>query len=464
MSSRPRPRLIAFVVAFAFLMQTIDSSIINTALPEIAVSFGESPVRLSIVITLYVLTMAAVMPVSGWLADRFGARRIFILAVATYTVGALASSMSGSLIELIAARILQASGSAMVLPVGRQLVVRAAPKAELVRTLTIQTMISQTGPLFGPIVGGFIVTYVSWRWNFLISVPIGILAIVLALIFIEEYRAPERRPLDWSGLVMTTAALTAVLYGIEAIGRRPSDPVAMGLIVVGLVIGAAAVRHFRRTPFPLLDLSLLRFQTFRVNLDAGSLFRICSGGQAFLMPLLFQVVFGMSAFVSGLLVFAVALGAIVLNRTVPFFLRTLGYRRILSVNCVASAAIFVSYMFFTADTPHWVIITLLFLSGFTQSLELTGLMTLGFADLGPDQITSGSTFSQVAQQLTRGAGASIVALVLSLSLFARGGEHVAQVDFNVGFAVMAGLLLLSLITLLALPKDAGASLSGHKSK
>ena len=332
-SAKPKstkPKIVAMIVASAIIMQQIDATVITTALPQMAISLNSDPVALSVAVTAYLLSVAVFIPVSGWAADRFGGRTIFRAAIAVFTLGSVLCGLSNSAIELTAARVLQGLGGAMMVPVGRLVLFRSIERSELVRTMAYLQVPAQLGPVLGPPIGGFITTFFSWRWIFLVNVPLGILGIVLVTRFFDNPKEDAPRPMDWTGFLLTGVALACILYGIEAIGRGFGGVGgAVALLVVGALAGALALWHLRRASHPLLDPAIFRIPTFRASIGGGSLFRAGAGSLVFLLPLLLQVVFGMTAFASGTLTFATAVGAMSMKATARPILKRFGFRNVI---------------------------------------------------------------------------------------------------------------------------------------
>ena len=340
------------IVGSAIIMQQIDSTVITTALPQMAISLHSDPMRLSVAVTAYLLSLAVFVPVSGWAADRFGGRTIFRAAIALFTLGSILCGLSGNIVELTAARVLQGLGGAMMVPVGRLVLFRSVEKAALIGTMAYLQVPAQLGPVLGPPIGGFITTYFSWRWIFLVNVPLGILGIILVTIFFDNPKEETQRPFDWLGFVLTGAALFCLMYSIEAFGRGRGNIIELVvLLVLGVVVGTLALRHLWRSPHPLLDLSVFRIATFQTSITGGSLFRAGAGSLVFLLPLLLQVVFGLSAFASGTITFATALGSISMKLTARPILRRFGFRTVIIVNSVISAATIAMCVLFTSATP-----------------------------------------------------------------------------------------------------------------
>ena len=433
-----RSSLVALIVASAFFMQGMDSSIVSSALPQIAASFGEDPVRLSGAITSYIISLAIFIPISGWLADRFGARTIFQAAIIAFLSGSIICASSSTVIQLDIARMVQGIGGAMLVPVGRLVMLRTVGKAGLVAAMAVLSVPAQMGPLLGPPLGGVIVTYLSWRWIFLVNLPIGLMGLVLASIHIENFREEKRRPLDWKGFFLFGGAMACTIYGLDAIGRSRSDPQFAALILLcGALIGACAVWHAKRCDHPLIDLSLIKIPTFATNFWGGTLFRIGLGSLSFLLPLLFQIAFGLSVFVSGLLIFTSSLGAVAMKATTPPILRRFGYRQVVIWNGTLAALALVAYAFFEPTTPILVILLVLMSSGFVQSLQFSTLNSLPYADVPVHKMSGATSLSQLMQQLGKGVGVAIAASMLNLSLAWRGGTQLSPFEFKVTLLVSA---------------------------
>jgi EmrB/QacA subfamily drug resistance transporter len=465
MSPDSKPKLVAMIVGSAIIMQQIDSTVITTALPQMAVSLHADPVRLSVAVTAYLLSLAVFVPVSGWAADRFGGRTIFRMAIGLFTLGSVLCGLSGNAVELTAARVLQGLGGAMMVPVGRLVLFRSVEKTALIATMAYLQVPGQLGPVLGPPIGGFITTYFSWRWIFLINVPLGILGMVLVTLFFDNPKEETQRPFDWIGFVLTGTSLFCIMYGIEAISRGMSNPAEMTvLLILGGALGSIALWHLRRSKHPLLDLSVFRIPTFRAGIGAGSLFRSGAGTLVFLLPLLLQVVFGLSAAVSGSITFATAVGSISMKLTARPILNRFGFRKTIMVDTIISAASIAMCAFFTASMPLLLIFVLLLIAGFFQSLNFTATQVIGYADIEQSQMSTATSISSMAQQLSRGFGISLVAVLLHLSMAWRGAGSLSVTDFMVAFGGATTMALLSLGFVLALPHDAAAEVSGHRPK
>jgi EmrB/QacA subfamily drug resistance transporter len=455
-------RVITLVIAAALFMENLDGTVIATSLPAIAADLAVDPIILKLAFTAYLLSLAIFIPVSGWCADRFGARSVFQAAIAVFTLASIGCALADDLAGLVAARFGQGVGGAMMVPVGRLIILRVVAKRELVNAMAWLTIPALIAPLLGPPVGGFITTYYHWRWIFWLNVPIGVAGIVLAGLLVPQVKEAERRPLDWVGFALSGLGLSSLIFGLSVIGRAIVAPaVQAGLIGAGLALVAAYVAHARRTPHPLVDLGLLRIPTFRIAVAAGTLFRIGVGAIPFLLPLMLQVGFGLSPFASGSLTFAAAAGALLMKLTAAPVLRRFGFRRVLVVNTLVSAALLGVIALFTAETPHAVVLAVLLAGGFFRSLQFTSLNALGYADVDSRLMSRATSFAAVAQQVSLSVGVAFAALVLEASMLVRGAEELVAADFAVGFLAVAALSASAVLIVARLDGNAGSEVSGH---
>jgi EmrB/QacA subfamily drug resistance transporter len=458
-----RALLAPLIVGCALFMEMLDSTVISTALPAIAHSLHQDPIRLNLAITAYMLSLAVFVPISGWMADRFGARIVFRAAILIFMLGSILCGLSGSLSAIVASRILQGFGGAMMVPVGRLIVLRTVEKSNLVTAMSYLTVPAVLGPVVGPPVGGFIVTYWSWRWIFFINVPIGLIGIALVSTFIENVREQDVPPLDLTGFVLTGLGLAGLVFGFETIGRGVLPPgITMCVMAAGGICTGAYILHARRTPYPIVDLKLLKIPTFAVSTIGGGLFRIGIGALPFLLPMLLQLVFGLTPFASGLLTFTSACGALLMKPTAGPIIRRLGFRSVLIGNGVICALILSSYALFRPTTPYPVIISALFIGGFLRSLQFTALGTLAYADVPNPMMSSASTLSSMAQQFFMSLGITVAALVLHYSLSLHGSKMLTVHDFTPAFLITGILSLLAALTYVVLEPDAGEVVSGRR--
>jgi EmrB/QacA subfamily drug resistance transporter len=462
-----RPTLIALIVAAAFFMETLDGTVIATALPDMAKSFGVGAIQLSISITAYLLTLAIFLPASGWLADRFGTRSVFGGAVAVFTLASIACGLAPDFASFIAARIVQGAAAALMSPVGRLVVLRATEKRDLLRAAAITIWPGLLAPVIGPPLGGFITTYAygSWRGIFLLNVPLGLIGVLLVLRYIPQYRREERSRFDVRGFALSGLALGTLMYGFDRIGVREWWS-AGALVAAAIVLGWMAVRHLERHEHPLVELSAVRVHSFSVGIWTGILFRMAVGATPVLLPLMFQRGFGMTAFAAGVLTLGYAIGNIAMKPLTTPILRRFGFRATLAADALLSSLCILFCGFLSVSTPAWLTTLLLILTGGFRSLGLTGLFTLPFVDISPAQRTAANTLSNITWQVGMGLGVAFGSIALQTSLLLRGmGEDsLAVFDFRFAFVVVALLGALSLPGFLSLSPHVGAEVSGHRAR
>src|SRR6202795_160419 len=363
-----RERLVPLIVAVALFMENMDSTVIATSLPAIAIDIGTDPLALKLAVTSYLLALAIFIPGSGWTADRFGARTVFRLAIAVFIIGSIGCALSGSLHSFVIARFVQGMGGAMMAPVGRLVLMRSVDKRNLVDAMTWVTMPALIGPLLGPPLGGFITTYFSWHWIFIINIPIGLLGIFLALKYIDPIKSEDPERFDLYGLLLAGIGLAGIAFGLSVAGLNLLPwPIIAGLVAVGSISMTLYVMHARRTGSPVLDFSLLRLSTLRASIIGGFLFRLGIGALPFLLPLLMQVGFGLSPFRSGLVTFASAVGAMGMKTLAARIIRTFGFRNLMTINAVVSSLFLGACALFTPTTPLLLIMIILVVGGFFRS-------------------------------------------------------------------------------------------------
>ena len=453
--------LVPLIVACALFMENLDSTVISTALPTIARDFGTSPIHLKLALTTYLLTIAVFLPASGWLADRFGARLIFRLAIIIFTCGSILCGFSNSIGAIVFARVIQGIGGAMMVPVGRLVILRTVPKHEIVGALAWLTVPALIGPVIGPPVGGFIITYVDWPWIFWINIPVGILGLILATLYIPDVRGEERVDFDRLGFVLSGVGLALFVTGTTTLGLGLLPlPLVLAFLVGGAALLVGYVIHGQRIPNPILDLTLLRIQTFRHSIAGAMLFRIGMGATPFLLPLLLQIGFGMTPFQSGLITFAAAIGAIAMKFVAPPTLRRFGFRNVLLWNTLIAAGFVALPAAFRITTPVMLMTGLLLVGGFFRSLQFTAINALTYADISPVRMSRATTLTSVAQQLSLSLGVSAGAVALEASTRFTGGTIVAS-DFWFPFLVIGAISLASLIPFRELAHDAGDEMSGR---
>jgi EmrB/QacA subfamily drug resistance transporter len=457
-----RTRVTALIVASSLLMQNLDGTVIATALPTMAHVFGVQPVHMNVAMTSYLLSLAVFIPASGWVADRFGSLNVFRAAIFVFTLGSILCGQASSLPFLVAARIVQGAGGAMMVPVGRLVLLRTAAKSELVGAMAWFSAPALIGPVIGPPVGGFLVTYLSWRWIFYINVPIGLIGIILVTLFVQDSREPAVARLDGIGLVLSAVSLSGIMFGLETAGRGlVPPPLALGMLGLGLFTGVLYYLHARHHPAPLLDFSLFRHPTFMVSTLSGTLFRVGVGAVPFLLPLMLQIGFGLSAAQSGMITFANAAGAIAMKPGTQWALRRFGFRDTLVVNG-ALAALFIALT--AAFRPGWpieLIYLVLLIGGFIRSLQFTAYNTLAYADLPRTAMSAATSLYSTIQQVSLTLGITVGAAALEVSMLLLHNTQPKLADFSAAYLLVGFISLLAAPAAVFMPRDAGAELSGH---
>jgi EmrB/QacA subfamily drug resistance transporter len=458
-----KQRLIPLIVATALFMENMDSTVIATSLPAIAADIGTSPLTLKLAITSYLLSLAVFIPASGWTADRFGARIVFALAVAVFMVGSIGCALSGSVTDFVFARILQGMGGAMMTPVGRLVLLRSIDKSALVNAMAWVTVPALIGPVIGPPLGGFITTYFSWHWIFLINIPIGLVGIFMALKFIDPISSDDPEPFDLYGMVLAGIGLAGIAFGLSVAGLNllPWSVVA-SLVAVGSISMTLYVIHARRTGSPVLDFSMLRLSTLRASIIGGFLFRLGIGALPFLLPLLMQVGFGLSPFQSGLVTFASSVGAMGMKALAARIIRTFGFRYMMTINAVVSAVFLAACALFTANTPLLLIMIILVVGGFFRSLQFTAINTVAYAEVEPAQMSRATTLVSVNQQLAVSAGVAVGAFSVETTLWWHHATELSAGVFAPAFLVVAIISAASAYFFWQMPDDAGHEISGRK--
>lgn len=456
-------RLVPMIIGAAMFMQTLDATVISNALPTMARSLNSDPITLNLAITAYLVTAAVFLPISTWIADRFGAKHVFRVAIAGFAISSMFCGMADTLGEIVLARMAQGLASALMLPVGRLVLLRTVPKSQLVRAMSYLTMPALLGPVLGPPIGGFIVTFADWRWIFWINLPIGALGLVLCTLYIPDIRELGHKPLDWRGFFLSGCGMAGLVYGFDNLGRNVLPfAVVAAMFGGGILCAILYVGHARRTEHPILDLSLLKIRTFTAASVGGLFSRIIIGASPFLLAMLLQVGFGLSAFEAGLLTFAGAVGALAMKVTAQPIIQRFGFRTILSINALIVAALSGCYAFFTASTPHWLLISTLLVGGFFRSLQFTALNALGYADVPEELMSRASSLSSMFQQLARSLGVGLGASLIHSTMAWNGSTHATTADIAPAFAIVALISLVGLFFYGTLPKDAGSEVSGKR--
>ncbi|MFZ7086925.1 MFS transporter [Curtobacterium sp. RRHDQ10] len=453
-----RGTAVAVLVAGTYFMELLDGTIVATAAPAMGRDLGVDSAAIGVAITAYLVTLAVLIPVSGWLTDRIGSRTVFVAAIVVFTVASGLCAASGSLVELTGWRILQGVGGALMVPVGRLVVLRSAGRANLVTAIAILTWPALAAPIVAPFVGGVLVDTLSWHWIFLINIPLGVVAVVAAWLLVPQERSPERIPFDWFGSLLACVGLGALVVtaSLLSLDRVPVLP-AIVAGVVGAVCCWLAVRHFRRAEHPILGLSSFRLETFRVSHAGGSLFRLAVNGVPFVLPLLFQDAWGWSAVQAGSAVLFVFVGNLGIKPATTPFLRMFGYRSVIIVSSGVAAISVALMALLTPATPFWLIAVLLVVSGAARSVGFTAYNTIAFADVEQTDMTPANTLSSTLQQTAAGFGVAVAAVVLRAAAPLGGGDDggTNSAPYAVTFVVVALLLVVACVEGFLLSPSAG---------
>ena len=440
----------ALLVAGALFMEILDATIVAPAIPRIAESLGVNAVNINVAISAYLVTVAVLIPATGWMADRFGVRRVFVTAIAVFTIASIGCAASVSLPMLVGMRVLQGIGGAMMVPVGRLAVLRDSDKSDLVRAIALLTWPALTAPVIAPALGGAIATFASWRWIFLINIPIGIVGFLLALKLVQGEPAPSVRSLDWRSMMLIGLGIAAALIALEQIHVSGTAWQVVGVVgAVAVVLLGWAGRRLLRTDAPLVQLKVLREQTLRITVTAGSLYRMVITAVPFLLPLQFQFVFGWTPLSAGLMVAALFLGNLTIKPATTPLMRRFGIRNVLLVNGIASVGCFGLLMLLRPGLSIVVMAVILYVSGALRSIGFTAYNSLAFSGIEGDDLTHGNTLNASVQELAAGLGIAVAALLLSL-----------LVSYPYVYLALGVLLAATLIETLRLPRDAGSHVSG----
>ena len=460
-----RARTTALIIASALFMEQLDSTVLTTALPAMARSFRVDPLHMSVALTSYLVGLAVFIPASGRLADRVGSRTVFRGAIGLFLVGSVLCAQAPSLTALVLARLLQGAGGAMMVPVGRLVLLRTVPKSELVSAMFWMLLPATVGPLFGPIVGGCLTTYLSWRWIFYINLPVGLLGMALTSRFIPQLRETTHSRFDVRGTVLSGTSLACLIFGLESASRgNGAIGPTMATLSVGLAAGLLYFRHARVAANPILDFSLMRVPTFRISLLAGTMARLVAGGSPFLIPSMLQLGFGVSAAQSGLVTFTAPLGALSMRLMVRRVLRRYGFRATMTLNGVSAGILTLACAGFRPGWPFWVLSAILFLNGGAQSLQFTAMNTIAYADIPAERMSAATSFYATFQQMTLTLGICVTAGTLAASRALGGRPELTLGDFSAGLAVVGTLALLASPIASRLAPDAGSELSGHRAE
>jgi EmrB/QacA subfamily drug resistance transporter len=455
-------RIVPLIVAVALFMENMDSTVISTSLPAIARALGTNPLALKLAVTSYLLALAIFIPASGWTADRFGARKVFRIAIGVFVLGSIGCALSRSLEQFVLARIVQGMGGAMMTPVGRLILVRSIDKQLLLNAMALVTIPALVGPIVGPPLGGFITTYASWHWIFIINVPIGLVGIVMVTRFIPDVRADEPDPFDYVGFVLSGLAIGGLAFGLSAVGLDFLPRGLVGAMIgIGGVAAAAYVVHARRAPAPILDLRLFKYATFRASVFGGFVFRLGIGALPFLLPLLLQLGFNLTPFQSGLITFTAAVGAMFMKVAVASVLKRFGYRPVLVYNSLISGAFLAACASFVPGMPFAAMIAILLAGGFFRSLQFTSINTIAYAEIEPRLMSRATALVSAAQQVSLSTGVAVGALVVEITLRLKHGTAMTAWDFPPAFLTVGAVTAAAALIFARLPPDAGAELAGR---
>ncbi len=458
-------RLLPWLVAMAFFMESLDTTILNTAVPAIAQALKVVPLSMKSVLASYTLSLAVFIPISGWVADRFGTRRVFASAIGLFTLGSFLCGISSNIHVLVVCRILQGCGGAMMVPVGRLTLARTFAKSELIRTMTFVAIPGLVGPMLGPFIGGLIVGYFHWRVIFFVNIPIGLLGLYLVYRYLPDYREERTSPLDIIGLILFGSGVALLSYVLEVFGEHTlSGGEILGLLAISLTLLAGYGIHAAHAAFPLLRLMLLRIRTFRAAVVGGFVTRIGIGGIPFLFPLLYQVGLGFSPIQSGLLMMPQALAAMSLKPTMPRILARFGYRCVLISNTVILGLLIMLFATIRTGTPVWLIVLQVFCFGFFASLQYTSMNTLVYADITEEQTSSASTIASTMQQMSISFGVASASLATAFFIPDRFRTDPPQMIHGIhqAFFVLGGLTILSATVFQELKSNDGDVVARHK--
>src|SRR5580698_2467777 len=457
-------RLLPWLVAVAFFMESLDTTILNTAVPAISSALGVAPLSMKAVLASYTLSLAVFIPISGWMADRFGTRRVFASAIGLFTLGSFLCGISSNIHVLVACRILQGCGGAMMVPVGRLTIVRTFAKSELIRAMAAVAIPGLVGPMLGPIAGGLIVGYFHWRVIFFVNIPIGLIGLWMVYLHLPDYRE-KSNPLDGLGLILFGSGIALLSYVLEVFGEHTlSTREILGLLAISIVLLAGYGLHAERIAFPLLSLSLFRIRTFRAAVSGGFFTRLGLGGIPFILPLLYQVGMGFTPIQSGLLIMPQAIAAMSLKMTMPRIIARLGYRGVLVSNTLILGLLILLFATIGVGTPVWEIAALAFCYGFFSSLQYTCLNTLVYADVNTEQTSNASSIASTTQQMSISFGVATASLLTALFIPDRFHSSAGEMIQGIhrAFFVLGGITVLSTIVFRGLKSTDGATTSQHK--
>src|SRR6202165_1406622 len=460
-------RLLPWLVAVGFFMESLDTTILNTAVPAIAQALRVPPLSMKAVLASYTMSLAVFIPISGWMANRFGTRRGFASAIGIFTLGSFLCGLSNDIHVLVACRVLQGCGGALMLPVGRLTMVRTFAKSELITAMSFGAIPGLIGPMLGPLLGGLIIGYFHWSVIFFVNIPIGLCGLVLVHRHLPNYREKRNYPLDIVGLVLFGSGISLLSYVLEVFGETSlSGREMLGLLTISVALLGAYGLNSMRTAHPLLRLSLLRIRSFRVAVTGNLFTRLGIGGIPFLLPLLYQVGLGYSPIQSGLLIMPQAFAAMSLKLTMPLILKGFGYRRVLIANTIALGLMIFLLSTIDAGTPVWLIVMMTFTYGFLTSLQYTSMNTLAYADVNEREASGASTIASTVQQMAISFGVATASLAAALFIPDRLHATAPQMIHGIHLALgaLGALTIMSTIALNELKSGDGDAVSRHKAE
>lgn len=458
-------RMLPWLVAFAFFMESLDTTILNTAVPMIAKALSVTPLSMKSVLASYTLSLAVFIPISGWVADRYGTRRVFASAIGLFTLGSFLCGISGNIHLLVACRVLQGCGGAMMVPVGRLTLVRSFPKFELVRAMSFVAIPGLIGPMLGPLAGGFIVGYLHWRAIFFLNIPIGIAGLILVYLHLPDYREKDTKPLDVLGLILFGSGIALLSYVLEIFGEHTLNTgEVLGLLAISLALLVGYGLHATQTPYPLLQLGLFRIRTFAAAVSGSFVTRLGIGGVPFLLPLLYQVGLGFSPIQSGLLIMPQAAAAMSTKFVIANLLERVGYRGVLVSNTILLGMMLMLFGTIGPATPVWLIVVQAFCYGALSSMQYTSMNTLTYADVPPDKASNASSIASTLQQLSMSFGVAAAGLTTVFFIFdkVRSSPSELIAGLHEAFLVLGAFTILSTVVFSRLKRDDGADETRQK--
>ncbi len=459
----PSLRLIPWVIAIALFMETLDITIISTTIPKMAQDLGINPLNLKLALTSYLLSLAIFIPISGWLADRLGTKKIFATAILIFTVSSACCGVAQNLLELVISRLLQGLGGALMMPVGRLILLKTFPKDEIMRVMNYTSIPALLGPALGPLIGGFIATYYSWRWIFYINVPFGIIGFFLSLNYIIDYKRKKIVPFDIFGFILLSLSLSGFLFGLESIGEHYFSLIKiLSIILFSSIFLLFYLFYFRIAKHPVFDLNILYIRTFRITVFGSLLSRLGIGGIPFLLPLLFQIGFGFLPIYSGFLIVPLALAMLLMKFYIKSLLRTFGFKKLLIVNTLLVGLSIASFSLIEKTTPAIMIILLVFLNGLLTSLQFSCMNNLTYIDLNKNNLSKGTSIASTVQQLSMCLGIAVSALAVDYYLGVGNAMKLGTIlPIHKTFILLGAITCTASLSFMKLSNKDGEEISGY---